>query len=139
MDGYRASFDKLWGYANVVRFDAPDGCIVLVSGSPARATKPGQIALGSVGAAIEQFARAVAVEIAPRRINIVSPGIVTTPMFGDPSAERDAKLEMATGRHLLPRPGLPEEVAQGLLFAVTNRFVTGTTIDVDGGWILGGR
>ena len=118
---------------------APDGCIVLVSGSPARATKPGQIALGSVGAAIEQFARAVAVEIAPRRINIVSPGIVTTPMFGDPSAERDAKLEMATGRHLLPRPGLPEEVAQGLLFAVTNRFVTGTTIDVDGGWILSGR
>ena len=60
-------------------------------------------------------------------------------MVGEPSAERDAKLESATGRHLIKRPGLPEEVASGLLFAVTNRFVTGTTIDVDGGWILGGR
>ena len=66
MGEYRASFDKLWVYANVVRFGAPhlsaEGCIVLVSGTPARGAKPGQIALGSVGAAVEQFARSVAVE-----------------------------------------------------------------------------
>lgn len=143
MEQYQASFDKLWGYANVVRFGVPqlaaDGCVVLVSGSPARAAKPGQIALASVGAAVEQFARAVAVEVAPRRINVVSPGIVETAMFGEPSAERDAALSGATSSHLIPRPGTPEEVAAGVLFAVTNGFVTGTTIDVDGGWILRGR
>ena len=58
MDGYQKSFDKLWGYANVVRYGtrhmAEDGTIVLVSGSPARKSKPGQVALSSVGAAVEQ-------------------------------------------------------------------------------------
>src|SRR4029079_9113090 len=45
MDGYKASFDKLWGYANVVRYGAShlskDGAIVLVSGAPARKSRPG--------------------------------------------------------------------------------------------------
>ena len=47
MDGFRCSFDKLWGYANVVRHGAhhlsPDGTVVLVSGSPARLAKPGMV------------------------------------------------------------------------------------------------
>ena len=61
MDGYAASFDKLWGYANVVRFGTeylpPDGCIVLVSGTPAKRAKPGQISLASVGASVEHLVR----------------------------------------------------------------------------------
>ena len=61
MDGYQVSFDKLWGYANVVRFGtehmSADGTIVLVSGTPARRPKPGQVSLASVGGAIEVFAR----------------------------------------------------------------------------------
>ena len=60
LDGYQASFDKLWGYANVVRLGGKHlserGCIVLVSGSPARKCKPGQVALSSVGAAVEALA-----------------------------------------------------------------------------------
>ena len=59
MDGYAASFDKLWGYANVVRFGTeylpPDGCIVVVSGTPAKRAKPGQISLASVGASVEHL------------------------------------------------------------------------------------
>ena len=42
---------------------------------------------------------------------------------------------LATRSFLIPRPGTAEEVAQAILFAITNDFVTGTTIDVDGGWI----
>jgi len=46
LDGFQGSFDKLWGYTNVVRFGAAhlrdDGCIVLVSGAPARKTRPGR-------------------------------------------------------------------------------------------------
>ena len=59
LEGYRNSFKKLWGYTNTVRFGlnqlSKDGCIVLVSGSPARKCKPGQIALASVGGAVEAF------------------------------------------------------------------------------------
>lgn len=140
MAGYQASFDKLWGYSNVVRFGAEhlsdQGAIVLVSGSPARKAKPGQAALASVGGAVEQFVRAVAVEIAPRRINVVSPGVIDTPMFGPDSDQRSKMLGGATAKHLIPRAGHPGEVADGIVFMVTNDYVTGTTIDVDGGWLL---
>ena len=137
---YQASFDKLWGYTNIVRLGAEHltekGAIVLVSGAPARRAKPGQAALASVGGAVEQFARAVAPELAPRRINVVSPGVIDTPMFG-PDAEARAKmLGAATANNLIPRAGTPDEVAEAVIFVAGNEFVTGTTVEVDGGWIL---
>jgi len=140
MDGYRASFDKLWGYANVVRFGtehmSPDGTIVLVSGAPARKAKPGQVSLSSVGGAVEAFVKTVAPEIAPRRLNVVSPGIIDTPMIPVEGDAREAHFKKATANHAIPRAGTPEEVAQGILFLIRNDFVTGTTIDVDGGWLI---
>jgi NAD(P)-dependent dehydrogenase (short-subunit alcohol dehydrogenase family) len=140
MEGYKGSFAKLWGYANCVRYGAEhlssDGCIVLVSGAPARRMRPGQIALASVGGAIEQFARGLAPELAPRRINVVSPGTINTPMFGPDSPEREAAVDKRCADHLIPRAGTADEVAQGILFTIQNDFVTGTTVDVDGGWLL---
>ncbi|WP_416896189.1 MAG: SDR family oxidoreductase [Minwuia sp.] len=140
MDGYRKSFDKLWGYTNVVRFGTEhlpdDGAIVLVSGTPARNAKPGQIAIGSVGGAVEQFVRIVAREIAPKRINTVAPGQIDTPMVPLQGEERAKMYANATKNHLIPRAGRPEEVAQAIVFLVQNDFVTGTTVDVDGGWLL---
>ncbi len=140
IDGYKGSFDKLWGYANVVRYGAhhlaDDGCIVLVSGSPARRAKPGQISLATVGAAVEQLVRSVAMEIGPRRINVVSPGLIDTPINPMEGPERDEMYRKATARHLIPRAGTADEVAAGILFAIENDFVTGTAIDVDGGWLL---
>ncbi len=140
MDGYQASFDKLWGYANVVRFGtqhmSEDGTIVLVSGAPARKSKPGQVAIGSVGGAVEAFVRAVAPEIAPRRLNVVSPGQIDTPMVALTGDERKAFYDKMTASHIIPRAGTADEVAQGIIFMIQNDFVTGTTIDVDGGWLL---
>ncbi len=111
LDGYQGSFDKLWGYTNCVRLGAQylseQGNIVLVSGSPARRAKPGQAAIASVGGAVEQFVRAVASELAPRRINIVSPGVIATPMFGPDSDNRDKMLKGATAKNVIPRPGTP--------------------------------
>jgi NAD(P)-dependent dehydrogenase (short-subunit alcohol dehydrogenase family) len=139
MDGFKNSFDKLWGYANVVRYGtehlAKDGCIVLVSGSPARRARPGQIAIGSVGAAVEQFARTIAREIKPQRINVVSPGQIDTPMVALQGEARREMYAKSTANNLIPRPGTADEVAQAIVFAVENEFVTGTTIDVDGGWL----
>ncbi|MGQ4808567.1 Short-chain reductase protein NovJ [Candidatus Entotheonellaceae bacterium PAL068K] len=140
LDGYQGSFDKLWGYTNSVRLAAEHmadrGTIVLVSGTPARRSKPGQVALASVGGAVEAFVRAVAPELAPRRINVVSPGIIDTPMFGDDAEKRQQMLAGPTAHHVIPRPGTADEVASGILFLIKNDFVTGTTVDVDGGWLL---
>ncbi|GMG85428.1 SDR family oxidoreductase [Paralimibaculum aggregatum] len=139
MDGFRASFDKLWGYANVVRHGAAHlsgiGSIVLVSGAPARRTKPGQVALGAVGGAVEQFVRAVAAEIAPIRLNAVSPGMIDTPMSPLEGAAREAFYRELTAGHLIPRAGTADECAQAIQFLIENDFVTGTTVDVDGGWL----
>ena len=141
MEGFKGSFDKLWGYANVVRHGArhltDGGSITLVSGAPARNCKPGQIALSSVGAAVEAMARAVASEVAPRiRINVVSPGTIDTPMVPAQGAEREALYDKMTRNNLIPRAGTADEVAEGIMFVIKNEFVTGTTVDVDGGWLL---
>ncbi len=140
MDGFQGSFDKLWGYANTIRFGtehlAADGAIVLVSGAPARQMRPGMVAIGSVGAAVESLVRSVAMEIPPRRINVVSPGIIDTPMIAAQGEARAKMLAGATKNNLIPRAGTPDEVAQAILFCIQNDFVTGTTVDVDGGWLL---
>ena len=140
LDGYRASFDKLWGYTNVVRYGTKylknNGNIVLVSGSPARKCRPGQIAISSVGGAVEAFARGIAPEIAPKRINIVSPGIIDTPMSPLQGKEREDYYKNTTNNNLIPRAGTPDEVATWIIFAIENEFITGTTIDIDGGWLI---
>lgn len=140
IEGYKGSFAKLWGYANVLQLGTPHvregGCIVLVSGTPARKPNPGQVAIGSVGAAVEALARAVAQEIAPLRLNVVAPGTIDTPMSPLAGAEREEAYRKQTAKNLIPRAGTADEVAQGILFVIQNDFVTGTTVDVDGGRLL---
>ena len=140
LDGFQGSFDKLWGYTNAVRLAAEhlsaEASIVLVSGSPARKCNIGASAISTVGNAVEGFVRAVAPELVPKRINVVSPGAIVTEMFSPDLEQSRNILEGATRDNLIPRPGTPEEVAQAILFLIQNDFVTGTTIDVDGGALL---
>ena len=136
-DGFQGSFRKLWGYTNSVRLGAPhmatDGAIVLVSGFPAKKANPGASAIATVGNAVEGFARAVAPELAPRRINVVSPGIIDTPMFAAQGEARQRLLEGATRNVLLKRAGAADEVAAAILLALQNDYMTGASIDIDGG------
>ncbi len=140
MKGYKNSFDKVWGYANVVRFGTKNlskkGNIVLVSGSPARKPKPGFVAISSAGGAVEAFVRAITLELSPIRINLVSPGVIDTPMTPLKGKARKEFYKNATKGNIIKRAGTAEEVANALLFAIENDFITGTTIDIDGGWIL---
>lgn len=140
LEGYRNSFKKLWGYTNTVRYGIQNlskkGCIVLVSGSPARKIKPGQIALSSVGGAVEAFSKGIAAEISPVRVNVVSPGIIDTPMSPLKGKEREKFYSEITKSNLIPRAGTSKEVSDAIIFSIENEFITGTVIDVDGGWLL---
>ena len=139
LDAYQNSFAKVWGYANVLRQGVShlksDGCAVLVSGAPARKARPGQVAISSAGGAVEALARCVAKEIVPKRLNVVSPGVIDTPMFGPDEAKRKEMTSNATKANLIPRAGTAEEVAQAIMLVVQNDFMTGVTVDVDGGWL----
>jgi NAD(P)-dependent dehydrogenase (short-subunit alcohol dehydrogenase family) len=140
LDGFQGSFAKLWGYVNTVRLGAAhmaaDGAIVLLSGYPARKPRPGALAIGTVGNAVEGFVKLAAAEIKPLRINAVCPGLIDTPMFALEGEARESHFSNTTKNHLIPRVGQPEEVAAGAIFLLENKFVTGTIVDVDGGAIL---
>ena len=140
LDGFQGSFRKLWGYTNSVRLGtehmAEDGAITLVSGYPARKARPGSLAISTVGNAVEGFVRALAPEIVPRRINVVSPGIIDTPMFAVQGDARQQFLDGATRNVLIPRAGHADEVAAAILFTLQNDYMTGGRIDIDGGATL---
>ena len=50
--------------------------------------------------------------------------------------ERQDYYQNTTSNNLIPRAGNPDEVAKGIIFAIENEFITGTTIDIDGGWLI---
>ena len=140
LDGFQLSFRKLWGYTNSVRLGTQylpdDGAIVLVSGYPARKSNPGSSAISTVGNAVEGFVRAIAPEIVPRRINVVCPGVIDTPMFAVQAEQREQFLARATSNMLIPRAGTADEVASAILFLLENDYMTGSVIDVEGGALL---
>jgi len=141
MEGFKRSFGKLFGYANGVQASVPHlseaGAIVMVGGAVARKCPPGMIAISSVGNAVEGFCRALAAEIAPRRVNVVAPGLINTGMFDTVSEEqRQVMFDQAAGNILLGRVGEPEEVAAMILAVAANRYMTGTTVDVEGGALI---
>ncbi|MEM7071392.1 MAG: SDR family oxidoreductase, partial [Pseudomonadota bacterium] len=101
---FQAAYDKLWGYCNVVRVGAPylddNGAITLVSGSPARKLAVGQSPLSCVGASVENLVRCLALELAPIRVNVVSPGTINTAMFDHFGDEKAERLKAMTASHL---------------------------------------
>ncbi|PDH37163.1 MAG: short-chain dehydrogenase [OM182 bacterium MED-G24] len=137
---FQEAFDKFWGYCKVIRAAAPqladDASITLTSGVPARKCGPNQIALSCVGSAVEALTRALAFELAPRRVNVVSPGIINTGMFDRFGDNRDQVLEGMGKNYPLGRVGHSDEVAGAIIHTMTNGYMTGATLDVDGGALL---
>jgi NAD(P)-dependent dehydrogenase (short-subunit alcohol dehydrogenase family) len=129
---------RVWGAYAAVRHFAPQlrpgGSIVLTSGTAG--PRPG--AGWSVGALIcsgmEGVGRALAVELAPIRVNVVRPGIVRTDLWaGMDAADRDALYAGTAAALPVGRVGEPEDVAQSYLYAMANGYATGTVLTVDGG------
>lgn len=135
----RGAFDaKFWGYVTVMQAAlphlAPDASITLVSAGSARSSIPGTVGLAAVNGAIEAIVKPLAVELAPVRVNAVSPGPVDTPWWSAvPDGMRQAFFA-AMGEALpVGRVATAEDVAEAVALAATNRNLTGTVIDTDGG------
>lgn len=137
---FREAFNKFWGYTHVARQGIPflseTGSLTLVSGTPARKCNPGMSSVSCTGNAVEGFVRALAPEIAPKRVNVVAPGLIETGMFDHFGDNKPAAMENMGKGILLGRVGKPEEVAAAILLLLQNPYMTGTTIDVDGGVLL---
>jgi len=112
----------------------PGGSLAFVSGVAAYRPAPRGAAVAAVNAAIEGLVRALAVELAPIRVNAVSPGWVDTPIWADVAGDRKAEVLGAMADRLpAGRIGTPDDIAGALCFLMGNGFTTGTVLHVDGG------
>jgi NAD(P)-dependent dehydrogenase (short-subunit alcohol dehydrogenase family) len=113
---------------------APGGSMTFVSGVAAYRPAPRGAAVAAVNAAIEGLVRALAVELAPVRVNVVSPGWVDTPIWTNVAGDRKAEVLGAMADRLpVGRIGTPEDIADALYFLMGNGFTTGTVLHVEGG------
>lgn len=138
----QAAFNvKVFGQLRVARHGArlmrSGGSIVLTSGLLARKAVPGAVVKASMNAAVEAIGKTLAKELAPVRVNVVSPGMVETGMWGPLSeAERKAMAERAGAGLPVGRVGQADDLAQAYLMLMQNGFMTGAVVDVDGGGLL---
>jgi len=137
-DARRVLDTKFWGYYLTVRALAgrlsEHGSITLFSGVAAVRPAAGTTIVTAVNAAIEGLARSLAIELAPRRVNALSPGIVATPGWAHLSAEdRTQMFEQQAQSLPVGRIGQPADVAAAVLELAANGYSTGETRTVDGG------
>jgi NAD(P)-dependent dehydrogenase (short-subunit alcohol dehydrogenase family) len=111
-----------------------DGSFVLLSGSTALKPTAGMLAVGATNAAVNVVARTLAVELAPIRVNAVSPGTIDTGAYDGLGEQRKADLfAVRTEQNPARRIGQPDDIASAVVFALTNTFLTGNAISIDGG------
>lgn len=116
---------------------APGSTITLTTGFLARKTVPGTLVKTTMNAALEAAARLLARELAPIRVNVVSPGLTDTEAYAAMAPEaREAMLGRAAASLPAGRYGRAEDLAAGYLLAIDNPFMTGATIDIDGGALI---
>jgi len=135
---------KFLGAAHAIQAALPHlaktGSITLVSAGSAQAALPGTAGLAAVNGAVETLVPTLALELAPIRVNCVSPGVVDTSWWDRvvPADQRDSVLTDLTAGTPAGRAGRPEEIADVIALLVRNSFMTGTVIPVDGGMRLKG-
>ena len=132
---------KLWGSLRAIQLALPfldeHGSISLTSGQLGRKLAPGQFIKTSINAATEALGKQLAKELAPRRVNVISPGVIDTPAYaGLAQEQRLAMFAKAGGALPVGRVGQAHEVAAGYVLAMENGFMSGAVIDIDGGGLL---
>lgn len=137
LDEARNAVDsKFWGTVHVAHAAriVPGGSLTLVSGMLGCRPSGNATILSTVNAAIDALARALATEMAPIRVNCVSPGRIDSPWWDylDP-AEREQLLARTASALPVRRVGTPDEIAGQIIHVMQNGFMTGSVIQVDGG------
>ena len=114
---------------------SPNGSITFTSGIAAYRPAPRGSVVAAINGALESLAYALAVELGPVRVNVVSPGWVDSPVwrFIASDEEKAAAHEAMAKRLPVGRIGQPVDVADAIRFLMGNGFVTGTVLHVDGG------
>ncbi len=139
IDDAKAVFEnKFWGYYRAVSIVAPelpeDASITIFSGVAVDRPAPGTVAVTAVNAALEGLTRSLAVELAPIRVNSISPGTVDTEAYNHMSADEKAKSFEEQGKALLVgRVGRPEDIASTVVHLIDNGYTTASNVHVDGG------
>lgn len=129
---------KFWGQFLCARYGAPcvaeGGSITFFSGIASQRPLTGFSGYAAVNGAINALTRTLAVELAPIRVNAISPGIVETSAYeGMPEEKRSKFFESVAAKLPVRRIGQPEDIAAAVLHLMQNGYTTGTVLDVDGG------
>jgi len=138
----RQAFElRYWAVLAAVKYGTrhirKEGSIVLTTGIAGQRPQKGWVIAASVCGTIEALTRALAVELAPIRVNAVSPGIVRTNLWQSMSAPERERLYESVGKSLpVGRVGEAHDVAQAYLFLMQEGFSTGQIVVVDGGAVL---
>jgi NAD(P)-dependent dehydrogenase (short-subunit alcohol dehydrogenase family) len=112
----------------------PDGSFVLFSGATADKPTVGMLAVAATNGAVDAITRSLSVELAPIRVNAISPGTIDTGAYDALGAQKKAKLYDERRTHNpAHRVGTSDDVADAVVFALTNTFLTGVSLGVDGG------
>jgi NAD(P)-dependent dehydrogenase (short-subunit alcohol dehydrogenase family) len=132
---------RYWGAFTAAKYAhrriRPGGSIVFTSGVAGARPRANWSVAASICAAMEGLTRALAVELAPVRVNIVSPGVVKTPLWRDMTAEtREALYAAEAARLPVGHVAEPDEIAAGYLYLMRQGSVTGQTLAIDGGGLL---
>jgi len=138
----RRFFDsKFWGQYMTARAAAPKipagGSITFFAGAASRRATPGLSCGSAINAAMEALSNTLAVELAPIRVNTISPGLILTPVWDslmDPQTKQ-AVLNESAEKLPLRRIGTSEEIAHAVLFLLENTYMTGSVLFVDGGYL----
>ncbi|PJE01834.1 MAG: short-chain dehydrogenase [Mycobacterium sp.] len=110
------------------------GSFVLFSGFPAFNIRIGFLGVAITDGAVDFLTRSLAVELAPIRVNTISPGVIDTGAWD--SLGEQAKLDhfaRVSSGNPVRRIGTAQDVAAAVHFAMSNSFLTGVTLKVDGG------
>ena len=133
---------KLLGYFKCAKHAAgmipPNGSILFTMGAAARAAMPGTAGLAAINGGIAAMARTLAKELAPVRVNVISPGLVDTPAYSWMNEnDRQRFYQKIASSIPVGRIGSVDDIAAMAVAVTENGFMTGAIIDVDGGAGLG--
>lgn len=139
LEALRRGFEaKFWPHLQAAQAALPvmrrGGSITFVTAISARIARAGVAGLGAINGALESMIGTLALELAPTRVNAVSPGVIDTPWWDRlPSAEKADVFHAQAASSPAGRVGRSEDVARAVLFLVESDFVTGTVVLCDGG------